>query len=216
MTPPAASPRSAPELRVHADESCLGNQFSGTRRPGGAGALLEAWDGRAWKRSDLWLSSPDTTNNRMALVVAVRVLEALARPRLLEFVSDSQYLVKGAGQWMAGWKSKGWKRKGGPIENLELWQRLDAALRPHQARWRWVKGHAGNPRNEYADHLATRAAHDQNESGGLVPSEFPAWLELQRRSRGRFCDFRESAPPSEACAESGGRTRSAGPRRQQA
>lgn len=196
MTPPsAASPRTPPELRVHADESCLGNQFAGTRRPGGAGALLESWTGRAWVRKDLWLSSPDTTNNRMALAIAVRVLEVLGRPCRLTFLSDSQYLVKGASQWMSGWKRKGWKRKGGAIENLEMWQRLDALLHDHETTWQWVKGHAGNPRNEYVDHLATRAAREQNESGGLVPSEFPAWLEAQRRSRGRFRDFRESTPP---------------------
>lgn len=195
MTPPSASTNALPELRVHADESCLGNQFAGTRRPGGAGALLEAWDGRAWMRRDLWLSSPDTTNNRMALAIAVRVLEVLGRPRRFTFVSDSQYLVKGARDWMSGWKRKGWKRKGGPIENLEMWQRLDALLREHEATWQWVKGHAGNPRNEYVDHLATRAAREQNASGGLVPSEFPGWLDAQRQSQGRFLDFRESAPP---------------------
>ncbi len=192
----ASATTAAPELRIHADESCLGNQFAGRRRPGGAGALVEAWTGDHWTRQDLWLSSPDTTNNRMALAIAIRLLETLGRPSRAVFVSDSQYLVKGASQWMQAWKRKGWKRKGGPIENVEMWRRLDAALAKHEVRWEWVRGHAGNPRNEYADHLATRAAREQYASSGLVPSAFPDWLEEQRGTRGRFLDFCERAPPN--------------------
>lgn len=174
-----------PELLVHADESCLGNQFAGRRRPGGAGALVEARAGERWVREDLWLSSPDTTNNRMALEIAACVLDAVGRGRRVVFVSDSQYLVKGASQWMPAWKRKGWKRKGGEIENLSMWRRLDAVLAGRDVQWKWVRGHAGNARNEYADHLATRAAREQSSSGGLVPSEFQDWLEEECGRRGR-------------------------------
>ena len=41
-----------------------------------------------------------------------------------------------------------------PVKNVELWQRLDAALKPHEVRWHWVKGHAGHAENERADQLA--------------------------------------------------------------
>jgi ribonuclease HI len=40
------------------------------------------------------------------------------------------------------------------VKNVELWQRLDAALKAHDVRWHWVKGHAGHPENERADQLA--------------------------------------------------------------
>jgi ribonuclease HI len=61
--------------------------------------------------------------------------------------------------------------------------------------WKWVRGHAGHPQNEYAHHLATRAAKQQTDSGGLTDSGFEPWLEKQRE-RGRYLDFHEFAPPA--------------------
>ncbi|MDW9204879.1 RNase H family protein [Escherichia coli] len=43
-------------------------------------------------------------------------------------------------------------------KNVDLWQRLDAALGQHQIKWEWVKGHAGHPENERCDELARAAA----------------------------------------------------------
>jgi ribonuclease HI len=183
-------------LYVHADESCLGNQFKERANPGGAGGLVEIWRGGQWERRDYWLSEPDTTNNRMAIRSAIDLLRALKRPCAVRFVSDSQYLVKGIREWMPGWKRRGWKRKAGPIENLALWQELDALLQHHQVHPEWVRGHAGHPENEYANHLATSAAKDATQSGGLVPSQFSDWLESERE-RGRYLDYMEFTPPAE-------------------
>jgi ribonuclease HI len=183
-------------LYVHADESCLGNQFRERANPGGAGGLVEIWRNGAWERRDYWISEPDTTNNRMAIRSAIELLAALRRPCRVDFVSDSQYLVKGIREWLPGWKRRGWKRKAGPIENLELWQRLDGLLQRHDVQPRWVKGHAGHPENEYANHLATTAAKELTQSGGLVPSAFGDWLE-EERERGRYLDYMEFTPPDE-------------------
>lgn len=183
-------------VHVHADESCLGNQFQDRATPGGAGGLVELWRSNRWVRRDYWVAEPDTTNNRMALRSALELLAALKRPCRVRFVSDSQYLVKGAREWMPGWKARGWKRKAGPIENLDLWKRLDRAMGPHDMTWEWVRGHAGHPRNEYANELATRAARTQSDSGGLVASGFTVWLE-EEREKGRYLDFHEFVPPPE-------------------
>jgi ribonuclease HI len=179
---------------VHADESCLGNQFQDRANPGGAGGLLEIRRIGEWERRDYWVWEPDTTNNRMAIRSALEVLHTLKRPCAVHFVSDSQYLVKGVSKWLPGWKARGWRRRGGAIENIELWRELDAALARHQVRFHWVRGHAGHPRNEYANFLATTAARERTSSGGLVPSGFDAWLAGQRE-RGRYVDFREDAEP---------------------
>lgn len=181
---------------VHADESCLGNQFQDRATPGGAGGLVEVWKNEAWERRDYWISEPDTTNNRMAIRSAIEVLRALSRPCVVHFISDSQYLVKGIAEWLPGWKSRGWRRKSGPIENLGLWQELDGGLQAHDVRPRWVRGHADHPRNEFADHLATSAAKTQTASNGLVASSFEEWLE-GCREKGKYLDFMEFTPPEE-------------------
>jgi ribonuclease HI len=49
----------------------------------------------------------------------------------------------------------------------------------HETQWAWVKGHAGHPQNEYANHLATRAAAVQDRSDGLVASSFEEWWAAQ-------------------------------------
>jgi ribonuclease HI len=178
-----------PLVHVCADESCLGNQNVGRARPGGAGGLIEhAHPQRGLVRRDYWLSEPDTTNNRMALHSALLPLRALRGPSHVVFTSDSRYLVDGMSRWVHDWARRGWTRKGGAIENLELWQELVEAARPHRVEWRWVKGHALHPRNEYANHLATRAAATQDASGGLVESGFEAWLEAER-AKGRYARF---------------------------
>lgn len=179
---------------VHADESCLGNQFRDKATPGGAGGLVEVLHDGTLERRDYWISEPDTTNNRMALRSAIEALRGLTRPCRVHFVSDSQYLVKGIAEWLPGWKRRGWKRRGGPIENLDLWQEVDRHLQRHEVHTRWVRGHAGHPRNEYANHLATRAAREQSQSGGFVPSAFEVWLE-EEREKGRYLDFMEFQPP---------------------
>ncbi len=184
---------------IHADESCLGNQFKGKANRGGAGGLVEFWrpgeGGDEWIARDFWLSQSDTTNNRMAIWSAIAGISVITRPVPIAFVSDSQYLVKGASEWMPGWKSRGWKRRAGPIENLDLWQKLDAILANHQVSWYWVRGHDGHPRNEYVDHLATRAAAEQTQSDGLVESGFVDWLNEEREKRQRYMDFMEFLRP---------------------
>jgi ribonuclease HI len=61
----------------------------------------------------------------------------------------------GITKWIHGWKQRGWKTADKkPVKNIELWQQLDEALKPHRISWHWVKGHAGHSLNERADELA--------------------------------------------------------------
>ena len=186
-----------PLIHIYADESCLGVQFRDRASPGGAAGLVEYWNDGSWVRRDYWISEPATTNNRMAIRSAIEGLNLLKRRCRVRFVSDSQYLVKGMNEWVPAWKARGWKRKGGPPENLELWQDLDRARSRHRVEWIWVRGHAGHPRNEYANHLATKAAKELGNSEGLVDSGFGTWLEAERDKRERYMDFFEDLPPGE-------------------
>ncbi len=179
--------RARGNVLIHADESCLGNQNEGPS-PGGAGALIEfTADGNPTRR-DFRLCSASTTNNRMALTGAIELLKLLDESGHVAYCSDSQYLVKGITEWVFNWERRGWKRKGGAVENLELWQELRRVTRHREVAWQWVRGHAGHVKNEYADHLAVRAAADQMASGGLTPSEFGSWL-AQQQSRGKFSGY---------------------------
>ena len=181
-------PASPPPVAVlHLDESCLGN---GRDRPtpGGAGGLIEVRGGGRIQRRDFYIHSADTTNNRMALAGAIAALQLLAgKGRRLRplVVSDSEYLIKGMREWVPGWIARGWRRKGGEIENLELWRLLVDSARKHEVQWAWVRGHQGHPKNEYANDLAMKAASDQITSQGAVDSGFLDWL-AARQAKGLF------------------------------
>ncbi len=172
---------------VHLDESCLGNGGEGERRGGYAG-LIEVRTRSRIQRRDFYGHSPGTTNNRMALTGATAALQLLGgkgiRLRVL-MVSDSEYLVKGMRMWAPGWQARGWKRTGGPIENLNLWQELVEGARKHDVQWTWVRGHAGHPKNEYVDGLAVSAARSRESSAGAIESGFLEWL-AARQAKGRY------------------------------
>ncbi len=176
-----------PLVAIYADESCLGNGREGDN-PGGAAGVIEHWNAATERltRWDYWISEPSTTNNRMALRSAIEALRIIGRRgghfRVL-FTSDSQYLVKGMTEWVHGWARKGWRRTGGAIENLALWQELVTVAAAHRVQWQWVKGHAGHPQNEYANDLAVSAAREQTMSEGARTSEFDSWLAAQRAKR---------------------------------
>jgi ribonuclease HI len=174
-----------PLVAAYADESCLGNGREGDN-PGGAGVLIEyRRRNGAIERRDVWVSERATTNNRMALCSVIYTMESLTKPARVVFTSDSRYLIDGLTEWVFGWAARDWTRKTGPIENLELWHDAIEAVEDggHQVAWRWVKGHNGHPQNEYANHLATRAAADQTSSSGVVESAFDTWLGTQKKLR---------------------------------
>lgn len=176
-----------PLVAVYADESCLGNGREGAN-PGGAAGVIEHLNPATERltRWDYWISEPGTTNNRMALRSAIEAFRVMGRKggrfRVL-FTSDSQYLVKGMTEWVHGWARKGWRRSGGAIENLALWQELVDAAARHRVQWQWVRGHAGHPQNEYANDLAVAAAKEQTSSDGARTSGFDEWLATQRTKR---------------------------------
>jgi ribonuclease HI len=127
----------------------------------------------------------------MALAGAIAALQLMAKKgtRMQALiVSDSEYLVKGIREWAPAWMARGWKRKGGEIENLELWQALVRSAGLHDVQWTWVRGHRGHPKNEYANDLAVGAAERQETSAGAVESGFGEWLEA-KRERGLFQDY---------------------------
>ncbi|MEM9281056.1 MAG: ribonuclease HI [Verrucomicrobiota bacterium] len=138
-------------VEIFTDGSSRGNPG-----PGGYGTLVRYGQ----HTRELAQGFVRTTNNRMEILAAVAGLEVLREPCEVTVYSDSRYLVDTLSKgWIDGWKSRGWKRKDkSPVKNVDLWQRLEAALGDHSVEWCWVKGHDGHEMNERCDDLATQAA----------------------------------------------------------
>ena len=139
------------EVVIYTDGACKGNPG-----PGGWGVLMRSPDG---SEKETFGGELGTTNNRMEMMAVIQALQSLKRPCSVTLYLDSQYVLKGITEWLAGWKAKGWKTAAKqPVKNVDLWQTLDtlALQGVHTIDWRWVKGHAGDPGNERADALANR------------------------------------------------------------
>ena len=133
-------------LNIYTDGACSGNPG-----PGGWGALLR-FNGH---EKELSGGETDTTNNRMEMLAAIVALESVTEPCKINLYTDSTYLKDGITKWIFGWKKNGWRTAAKkPVKNVDLWQRLDEAIKSHDIDWHWVKGHSGHPENERADDLA--------------------------------------------------------------
>ena len=136
-------------MTLFTDGACSGNPG-----PGGWGALLRY----GAHEKELSGGEPATTNNRMEMLAVIHGLEALKKSAQVRIYTDSQYVMKGMTEGLAGWKRRGWKTADRqPVKNMDLWQRLEAAMTPHQVEWQWVRGHSGHPENERVDQLARAA-----------------------------------------------------------
>ena len=140
-----------PKQGVFTDGACEGNPG-----PGGWSAIWVQEDRVVEERVG---GASATTNNRMELMAMIEGLRMLPDDAETTLYSDSNLCVQTVNEWAAGWEKRGWKRKTGPIANLELVQELYALKkrRPH-VTVKWIKAHDGSRWNEYADVLAAREA----------------------------------------------------------
>ncbi len=133
---------------IYTDGACSPNPG-----PGGWAAIIDFGE----EKKILTGSENWSTNNRMELTAAIRAFQALDRPSRVDIYTDSEYLRRGITEWLPRWQARNWKRKGGSLANLDLWQSLDSLIKQHKVNWHWIRGHSGNPHNQFADHLARKA-----------------------------------------------------------
>ncbi|NEP20051.1 MAG: ribonuclease HI [Leptolyngbya sp. SIO4C1] len=148
---------------IYTDGACSGNPGAG-----GWGTAIYFENGSVQELGD---SEPATTNNRMEMQAAIAALQFLHKNSVSQPVAlhtDSEYLKKGITQWIQGWKRKGWKNAAGkPVLNQDLWKTLDDLVNQLRTEnntkieWKYVRGHAGNPRNERCDAIARAFAAQQ-------------------------------------------------------
>ncbi|MFN2175916.1 MAG: ribonuclease HI [Anaerolineales bacterium] len=137
-----------PHVTIYTDGACDPNPG-----PGGWAALIFFKS----RRKEISGSVKESTNNRMELTAAIKALETLNRECEIDFYTDSEYLKRGITEWLEIWRARNWRRKGGALKNVDLWQTLDKLIARHAIDWHWVRGHAGNRHNQRVDYLARKA-----------------------------------------------------------
>jgi ribonuclease HI len=181
------------EANIFTDSACLGNPD-----PGGYAAIITI----AGQEQVIVGRDRSMTNNKMEMTAAINALEAVPQGLLIVIHSDSQYVIKGATEWLRGWKAKGWRKADGkPVLNQDLWMQMDALLASRTITWKWVKGHTGHPENERVDRLSLIVASRANtrRARGALSTSGPRRLASVRK---------ESIIEAGLAPEMGGRVRS--------
>ena len=134
-------------IKVYTDGACKGNPG-----PGGWGVYIQS----DLEEKEIYGGDPETTNNQMEMQAAIEALKYLEGVNEeIELYTDSNYLRQGITEWIHKWKVNNWKTASKkPVANRELWIELSNLNERMNVKWNWIKGHAGHPGNERADHLA--------------------------------------------------------------
>lgn len=121
--------------------------------PGGWGSVYVAGDEVIAERHG---HDPDTTNNRMEFTALIEGAALVPEGTAATVYSDSRLSIQTISEWAAGWERRGWKRKTGRVENLDLVKTAYTTYRDRpELSLQWIPGHAGQRWNEYADALAS-------------------------------------------------------------
>ena len=145
-------------IKLYTDGSSLGNPG-----PAGYGFVLEYKGYRKFGGDML----NTMTNQQAELIAVINGLNAITDESIpVEVFSDSEYVVKGANEWLMRWWANGFKTsKGKPVKNADLWRELSDTIDAFdQVHFTWVKGHNGNEWNEVADdiaHTSAKLAHER-------------------------------------------------------
>src|SRR5665647_2326033 len=130
-----------PHVKIYTDGACSPNPGTG-----GWWAILLSANGA---KKELGGAEKDSTNNRMEITAAIKALEALKKPCIVDLYTDSEYLKNAFTEgWLDKWQRNGWKtsnRKA--VKNEDLWREMLHLTNVHEVIWHWVRGHDSNPMN---------------------------------------------------------------------
>ncbi len=147
--------KEADKVIIFTDGGCINNPG-----PGGYGVILIC--GKHTKEGSGGFRL--TTNNRMELMACIIGLGFLKFRCSVTIYTDSKYVVNGIKKgWAKRWRANAWMRnKTDYAENVDLWEQLLDFCDKHKVDFKWVRGHAGNPENEYCHQLAKKASLQKN------------------------------------------------------
>lgn len=150
---------------AYVDGACPNNGKPNAKA--GWGAVLTNPQGDTLELAGPVPSDQPQTNGRAELLAPLMAIKRCKPGSPITIISDSQYVVKGAMEWLPGWKKKDWKKSDKKeVEHRDLWERIDQAMQERVITFQWVRGHNGTAGNERADALACRGA--EGESVSLV------------------------------------------------
>jgi ribonuclease HI len=152
------------KILIYTDGACSGNPG-----PGGYGSIITDFK----MVSELGEFYPQTTNNRMEMQAVISALqfclERYSSVSSLQIFTDSVYVIRGATQWLFGWKKRGWKTADGKdVTNQDLWQVMDRLLfqisttYSLKIKWSFIRGHKGIHGNERCDEIGVALSKRQS------------------------------------------------------
>ena len=101
----------------------------------------------------------DTTNIRMEGMALIHAIK-YTKDRLggeCEIHTDSEFWINVLTKWAPTWEENDWKKKNGPIKNLDIVQELYELYKENDVKLVWERGHVGTKFNELADEWANKA-----------------------------------------------------------
>ncbi|KAI9815791.1 MAG: hypothetical protein M1827_002187 [Pycnora praestabilis] len=153
-------------LRIYTDGSSLGNGAQGAV----AGVGVYFGDGDSRNVSER-LAGPRQSNNRAELTAIQRALDIAPRNRDVTIYTDSRYSIDCVTVWYINWRRNNWLTSlKKPVENKDLIENILSKIEERNAlkaetKFEWLKGHADDPGNVAADHLAVDGAKAARELG---------------------------------------------------
>ena len=127
------------KLKIYTDGACSGNPGKG----GWAAIILDDTN-----QSSISGGEKNTTNNRMELMAPIMALKKIKKKSEITIFTDSKYVKDGITDWIKKWKQNNWKSANKkPVNNKDLWVKLDNACLKHKITCKWVKAQAGNTYN---------------------------------------------------------------------
>jgi ribonuclease HI len=104
----------------------------------------------------------ETTNIRMEGFAVIAALQD-SEQQPCEIYTDSEFWINVITKWSLAWEKNDWKKKGGPIKNIDIVQIVCPLYRASKAKLIWVRGHNDDPGNELADRWANKAREKYNQ-----------------------------------------------------
>lgn len=105
------------------------------------------------------------SSSLIELEAVLDALEYLKKVKKLRIISDSQYVKKGATEWLPIWLLNNWKTVNGETaKNKEYWLKLYRLTKNKYIEFKWVKAHSNHFENELADLYAKEISKKGNGS----------------------------------------------------